>query len=56
MSIIGGVFWLTAMWHKTEASAKDLERIKTDIYTQNLEILQRLSRIEGVLKGKDENK
>lgn len=55
ISLAGGLVWLSTLYYKTEAMAQTVNRIevKQDQYNENQsEIIQRLSRIEGML-GRD---
>lgn len=55
ISLVGGIFWLTTLYAKTESTAQAISRIEINQteYNKNLmEINQRLSRIEGMLDNK----
>lgn len=47
--VMGGIFWLSAMWFRTEASAQDVSRLKQDVNNLNTEVIDRLARIETKL-------
>lgn len=46
ISITGGIIWLSAMWFKTEASAAEIEKVKTDLAVLKFDVVDRLARIE----------
>lgn len=46
ISIAGGILWLSAMWYKTEASAAEIEKVKTDLAVLKFDVVDRLARIE----------
>jgi hypothetical protein len=45
-SIIGGVVWLSVIYYKSEATAKDVDQLKQ----YQLEVIHKLSRIETKLE------
>lgn len=45
-SIIGGVIWLSVIYYKSEATAKDVDQLKE----YQLEVIHKLSRIETKLE------
>lgn len=47
--LIGGVVWLSVMWYRTDASAKDIHQMKRDMAVLNDEVIDRLARIETKL-------
>lgn len=51
-SIIGGVIWLSVIYYKSEATAKDVDQLKQ----YQLEVISRLSRIETKLEHLEETK
>jgi hypothetical protein len=51
-SIIGGVVWLSVIYYKSEATAKDVDQLKS----YQLEVIQRLSRIETKLEHLEKEK
>jgi hypothetical protein len=51
-SIVGGVVWLSVIYYKSEATAKDVDQLKS----YQLEVIQRLSRIETKLEHLEKEK
>ena len=45
-SILGGVIWLSVIYYKSEATAKDVDQLKQ----YQLEVISKLSRIETKLE------
>ena len=57
-SLVGGILWLSAMWHKAEASAAEIGSVKIEVSKLQLDVIDRLARIETKLdqiKNKESN-
>lgn len=59
ITLVGGIFWLSTLYAKTEATAKAVERIeiRQNKYNDTVgEINERLSRIEGAMSRDRRNR
>lgn len=54
--VSGGMIWLSAMWYKTEATASELVEMKSDVRKLQIDVVDRLARIETKLDSYKETK
>ncbi len=47
--VCGGMMWLSAMWYKTEATASELVEVKSEVRKLQVDVIDRLARIETKL-------